>query len=121
MNPYQQWSRTPYNSWADAVGSANVRKTLGAASGLQDHWDICPFPAVPGCATGSTDNSSGQCGQFPVGCTCRLGEGHCDRKSDCRVDLVCGRDLGAHFGRPSAVYVCVMPGLPGVSEIRSNE
>lgn len=89
---------------------------IGAASKLPSDWDICRFPALPGCAADPNNNTSGQCGNLPAGCKCRLGEGDCNTKSDCRGDLVCGKNVGALFGRPSSIDICVMPGLGFATE-----
>ena len=68
---------------------------INAAAGLS----ICVNQPAPGC---ETDDCS-------AGCPCDLAEGDCNVDADCRLGLVCAKDMGATFGKSSDVDVCVKP------------
>ncbi|RMH15113.1 MAG: hypothetical protein D6696_21545 [Acidobacteria bacterium] len=89
---------------------------VGADFGFGPGIDVC-VAAGNDDGDGDSDGGGGSC-PVPVGngrfCTdcgpCDEGEGDCDRDSECRSGLVCADNVGADFGFPPGIDVCVSPG-----------
>ena len=79
------------------------RSDFGAAYGLPDDWDVCTPACLPIELVGP---SAAYCSDR---CPCGVGEGDCDRDSQCAAGLVCGNDSGPEFGLPRTWDACTTP------------
>lgn len=79
---------------------------IGQPLGQHRSLDLCMAPDMEHCHRNMQNGAWAYCS---AACPCQEGEGDCDRDSECRDDLVCGRDNGQQFGFPANADVCVPP------------
>lgn len=91
----------------DCGGSLECQTDSGYAVGLPWHYEICVYPAAPGCP--SYNPAVDDAAFCNASCPCDLGQGDCDSNADCRGGLVCASNVGAQFGKPADYDICVKP------------
>lgn len=101
------WGEGDCDADHDCGGSLVCQTDSGAAVGLPAHYEICVYPARPGCATYRQDLVNWSF--CSTACPCDLGQGDCDSDSECLGGLVCRTDMAAQFGKPAGFGVCVQP------------
>lgn len=88
---------------------------VGAQFGFNANVDVCLAQGGggDGGGGGSCQFSPGH-GRFCSECgPCATGQGDCDRDSECSPGLSCAQNVGAQFGYPANVDVCVGSGSGG--------
>ena len=90
---------------SQCAGSLRCFHDVGPQYGLPAYWDVCRAP----CPKFDPRTPNASFCNDPA-CPCDLGEGDCDRDSQCKGNLVCGRNNGAPFGLPWYYEVCIRPG-----------
>ena len=91
----------------DCGGSLECQEDSGYAVGLPSTWEICVYPAAPGCPSYHPEvDDTGFCTEA---CPCDLGQGDCDNDNQCRGGLICKSGVAAQFGKPTSFAMCVRP------------
>lgn len=101
------WGEGDCDDDHDCGGSLVCQTDSGAAVGLPANFEICVYPARPGCETYRQDLVDWSF--CTAECPCDLGQGDCDSDADCLGTLVCRTDMAAQFGKPAGFGVCVLP------------
>ena len=71
---------------------------VGASYGFRADYDVCEATS-----SGGTNGHVDYCRDYGP---CSVGEGDCDRHSECQSGLQCRRNVGASYGFPAAYDVC---------------
>jgi hypothetical protein len=89
----------------DCGGSLVCGNNNGAAVGLPPSYDVCVYPAAPGCP--SYDDAVDDPDFCSPQCPCDIGQGDCDSNADCRGGLICEANVGAVYGKPADYDMCI--------------
>lgn len=87
------------DSDGECVAGAVCARGVGASFGYSPDTDVC----VSEC----DDVFNGTFDFCSPSCPCDFGQGDCDNDDDCAGTMVCGQNVGASFGFPADMDVCV--------------
>ncbi|MCG8418349.1 MAG: hypothetical protein MJE77_10445 [Proteobacteria bacterium] len=94
-------------------GQGDCDSDSECASGLVCAWDLGPAfgfgPEVDVCIEPCDDIQNGTSDFCSSACPCDRGQSDCDDDSDCIIGLVCGENIGLHYGYGADDDVCVEP------------
>ncbi|MCK5797389.1 MAG: CHAP domain-containing protein [Deltaproteobacteria bacterium] len=80
------------------------------ASGSTSGSTSTPPPSAPSTSSSSCHHGSIYGWTYcSAACPCDVGQGDCDKDSECKTGLVCAQDKGANYGAVSTVDVCQKP------------
>ncbi len=99
---------------AECQTGLSCAQNVGADFGFPPAVDVCVDGGGGGGGPSTCPVPQGN-GRFCTVCgPCGPGEGDCDNNAECQSGLTCAQNVGADFGFPPAVDVCIGDGGPAV-------